>query len=125
MAAPGQSVEYQPALAEQRRSIPVSGDSTAPSPGTYGYDASYSGDRNYAQATSGCVSFVVYGSPLAKIGSPASGGVYAVGELVRTTFSCSDPEGPGVASCVDSGGATGGGGIWTPPGRAPTPIRWR
>jgi DNA-binding SARP family transcriptional activator len=46
-----------------------------------------------------------------KIASPASGGLYAEGEQVLTSFSCSPaPHGPAVKSCRDSNGTAGAGG---------------
>ena len=42
--------------------------------------------------------------PGVTISSPADHQVFAVGEGVTTTFSCSDPSGPGLTSCLDDNG---------------------
>lgn len=66
---------------------------------------------NYAEAT---VTLNVAGPPSALIPSPSPGNAYVVGQVVPTTFSCSEGTGgTGLVSCDDSNGTTsvsGGGG---------------
>jgi hypothetical protein len=53
----------------------------------------------------------ITGPPTATIASPATDGVYAQNATVTTEFTCSENAfGPGLESCVDSNGASGGAG---------------
>jgi outer membrane protein OmpA-like peptidoglycan-associated protein len=88
---------------------------TAPA-GTCVIDANEPGNSNFAaagKATQSVTSVVPAGDPVAAITSPSSGRFYVVGKKVPTTYKCSDPNGPGIATCSDGTSSDGNGTLKT------------
>jgi len=82
-------------------------------------DTSTAGAHTYtvtATSTDGAtgsasISYSVRGTPQAKINTPAEGGHFLLGSSVPTHFECIEGAGgPGIQSCTDSNGASGGAG---------------
>ncbi|MGD0980486.1 MAG: hypothetical protein ABR946_03290 [Solirubrobacteraceae bacterium] len=82
-------------------------------PGTYDiwaeYELEYYCGEDWNPSGSGAAVIaqvtVLAGPPTATIGSPGDGQIYALGQHVPTGFTCADPTGPGIASCLDSNGS--------------------
>jgi 6-phosphogluconolactonase (cycloisomerase 2 family) len=92
-------------------------DSNGASSGGGHLDTSNTGSHAYSvtatssdgQSSTSSIGYTVVPDPSASIATPAAAGVYGQGQAVPTSFSCNEGGGgPGLTSCVDSYGASGG-----------------
>jgi hypothetical protein len=73
--------------------------------------ANQAGNGDYGPAAPVTQTLAIIGPPTAAIASPADRQTYTQGQLVSTSFSCSEAAGgPGIRACTDSGGASDGSG---------------
>ena len=91
---------------------------TPGSPGTYWWYASYSGDGENQPSDSGCgpgmKPTMISAPPAVQITAPGDGATYVQGQVVSSSFSCSDgANGPGLLSCLDLSGRPSGSAVDT------------
>ncbi len=114
----GQSVPTAFSCAQGSGGQPVATcvDSGGASGGSGTLDTSTYGSHSYTVTAtsqdgytgSATISYWVANPPTATVSMPLTGGTYALGQSVPTSFACSDETGPGITTCQDSNGATGG-----------------
>jgi hypothetical protein len=88
----------------------IAGVLNTTTPGTFTYTVTATSlDGLFGTAS---ITYTVAAAPTATISSPSAGQTYAVGQVVDTSFSCTEgTSGPGIATCTDGHGGSGTSGV--------------
>ena len=115
-SSPGSSCTLAPAVTAGQASCSVSYTPSAVGSGTHTITASYPGDATQAPSQGDTPVSVSATPPLVTITpppsvtitTPANRASYAKGQRVASSFTCMDPTGPGISSCLDQNGSASG-----------------
>ena len=92
----------------------ASGTAISTTPGTHTFTVSGKVNNNASQVLSASVTYYAANRPSVKIASPTSGASYTKGQVVHSSFTCTEGSGgPGIKRCVDQGGHGSGAAIDT------------
>ena len=111
-SSPGSSCTLAPAATARQASCSVTYTPSAVGSGTHTITASYPGDATHAPSQADTAVRVSASttppSPTLTITAPANGSRYTKGQRIASSFTCQDPAGPGISSCLDQNGRQSG-----------------
>jgi hypothetical protein len=105
---PGSSCTLAPARRARQASCSVTYKPSAEGSGTHTISVSYAGDAAHPSSRADTPVSVSAARPSVTITAPANGSRYALGQRVASRFTCADPTGPGIRSCLDQHGNPSG-----------------